>query len=570
MEEPIKESRNALRALRAGLLVAAAYYLGAKVGLELTLRPYPVSILWVPNAILLAALLLAPPRSWVFLLLAALPAHLAAELPSGVPVPMVLSWFVSNSSEALIGAGCARYFIGEQLRFDRFRHVALYVALAAFLGAFASSFIDVGLVALNHWGAAGFWENWRVRFLSNVLAALTVVPLLVTWGVGGWERLRGWTAERFGEAGLLGCALVAACGWAFTDRVAAPAAAPALLLAPLPVLLWAAVRFGTGAASATLLIVALFVIGGAVHGRGPFVAGSSAESVLSIQLFLIAVSIPLLGVASAVQERAQTETLLREAQQQQSELVHLSRAAVLGELAGALAHELNQPLAAILANARAAQRLVDKEPIDLKEVREILNDIADDDRRAGEVIRRLHALLKKGDMQLRPLDLNAAVSEALELVHSDLIQRSVSLEPRLAASLPTVLADPVQLQQVLLNLLINACDAMNAQPTTERRLTIATATKDDGYVRLAITDHGTGIPADKLDRIFEPFFTSKKEGLGLGLSICRSIVRAHGGRLWAVNNSVRGATFYVELESEARGNGRATLPERRPAPAIQL
>jgi signal transduction histidine kinase len=545
------------RILKGALVVAVAYYLGAKVGLALTLQPFPVSVFWVPNAILLAALLLTPPHLWPIMLLAALPAHLAAELPWGVPPSMVLSWFVSNSSEALIGAGCAIYFIGRPLRFDRFRNVAFYVALAACFGTFVSSFIDVGLVALNHFGEAGFWENWRVRFLSNVLAALTLVPVIVIVATGGLARLRAEPAERYAEAGAVGLTLVAVCAWVFTGGAPGPATAPVLLFVPLPVLLWAAVRFGVGGTSASLLALTLLAIVGAVHGRGPFVAGSPAENALSIQLLLIAVSIPLLGLAAVVQERGQVEGALRIAHQERNELVHLSRAAILGELAGALAHELNQPLAAILANARAAQRLLDREPIDMKEVRDILDDIAADDRRAGEVIRRLHALLKKGDMQPRLLDLNEVVTEALELVHSDIIQRSASLDARLAPSLPLVRVDPVQLQQVLLNLLVNACDAMEGRPRHERRLTVVTTVKADGWIQLSIADYGTGIPDDKLDRIFEPFYTSKAEGLGLGLAICRSIVRAHGGRLWAVNNPKGGATFYVELAQDEQGTARA-------------
>jgi signal transduction histidine kinase len=484
---------------------------------------------------------------------------------------MVLSWFVSNSTEALIGAGCARYFIGDSLRFDRFRHVALYVALAAFLGAFASSFLDAGLVALNRWGAAGFWENWRVRFFSNLLAALIVVPAIVIWGTGGVARLRAGVAARWVEACLVTLSLIPVCVWAFMGSAPGPAAIPAVFFAPLPALLWAAVRFGTGGTSASLLAVALLAIGGAMLGRGPFVSISPADRVLALQLYLIVISVPLLGLAALVEERVQAEDVLRETHRAQQELVHLSRAAILGELAGALAHELNQPLTAILANARAGQRLMERDPIDATEVREILDDIAADDQRAGEVIRRLHALLKKGDLQPRPLDLNEVVTDVLELVHSDLIQRSVAVDARLAPALPTVVADPVQLQQVLLNLFINGCDAMSERDRGDRRLTIATTQQDGGQVRIAIVDRGTGIPEDKLDRVFEPFFTSKADGLGLGLSICRSIVRAHGGRLWAANNPEGGATFYVELNHEGDGGtpgprvtdrplARATLP----------
>jgi two-component system sensor kinase FixL len=350
------------------------------------------------------------------------------------------------------------------------------------------------------------------------------------------------------------------CVWVFMDGTPGPAAMPALFFAPLPALLWAAVRFGTTGTSASLLAVALVTIGGATLGRGPFVSSSPESQVLALQLYLIALAIPLLGLCAVVEERVQAEDVLREAHEARNELVHLSRAAILGELAGALAHELNQPLAAILANARAGQRLLEREAIDVKELREILDDVAADDRRAGEVIRRLHALLKKGDLQPRPLDLNEVVIDVLELMHSDLIQRSVLVDARLAPALPTVVADPVQLQQVLLNLFINGCDAMSEQDRADRRLTVATTQQVGGAVRIAVADSGTGIPVDKLDRVFEPFYTSKDQGLGLGLSICRSIVRAHGGRLWAANNPQGGATFYVELDHGGQGGTRMMPP----------
>jgi C4-dicarboxylate-specific signal transduction histidine kinase len=239
-----------------------------------------------------------------------------------------------------------------------------------------------------------------------------------------------------------------------------------------------------------------------------------------------------------------------EAQEQRLEVAHLSRVAMLGELSGALAHELNQPLTAILANARAAQRLLRLSSPDLAELRDILEDIAQDDRRAGEVIERLRAFLRKGVTQPGQLDLNEVVTDVLGLVHSDLIQRRVTVDARLSAALPVVFADRVQLQQVLLNLVLNACDAMTADARSEKRMTIQTAETATGGVELSVADQGTGIPPDEIERVFEPFVTSKPHGLGLGLAICRSIVNAHGGRLWAENNEEGGATFNLVLSGE--------------------
>jgi PAS domain S-box-containing protein len=237
----------------------------------------------------------------------------------------------------------------------------------------------------------------------------------------------------------------------------------------------------------------------------------------------------------------------REVTRQRDELAHLSRVTLLGELSGALAHELNQPLTAILSNAQAAQRFLGRQEIDLGEVRAILDDIVSEDRRAGEVIHRLRLLLKKGEMQRQPLDANDLVQEVLNLLHSDLVHHSVAVEVEFAARLPHIDGDRVQLQQVLLNLVMNACDAMTGNNGDERRLELRTQSLEANSVRISACDHGPGIPAEVVERIFEPFFTTKPHGLGFGLSMCRTIVTAHGGRLWAENNKTRGATFHLDM-----------------------
>jgi C4-dicarboxylate-specific signal transduction histidine kinase len=184
----------------------------------------------------------------------------------------------------------------------------------------------------------------------------------------------------------------------------------------------------------------------------------------------------------------------------------------------------------------------------MTEIRDILEDIALDDKRAGDVIGRLRSLLKKGDLQPRPVNLGEVVGEVLDLLHSDLIQRRVSVSTQLAPSLPPILGDRVQLQQVLLNLVLNACDAMANQPPRDRRITIAETLTPRGAVQLSVRDEGPGVAEERLELIFEPFVTTKEAGLGLGLAICRSIVAAHGGRLWAVNAPEGGTTFIMELD----------------------
>jgi two-component system sensor kinase FixL len=213
---------------------------------------------------------------------------------------------------------------------------------------------------------------------------------------------------------------------------------------------------------------------------------------------------------------------------------------------------LNQPLAAILSNAQAAQRYLNSDHADLDEVREILKDIVAEDRRAGEVILRMRAMLLKGETHVAPLELNQVIGEVLGLMRSELLSRRVTTRTHLTQDLPLVLADRVQLQQVLMNLIVNACDAMSGNPPPDRRLTITLQLLDPEHIEAAVTDLGPGFAPDIRQRIFEPFFTTKPNGLGLGLAICRSIINAHGGQLCVENGKERGAAvrFSLSLHKE--------------------
>jgi PAS domain S-box-containing protein len=251
-----------------------------------------------------------------------------------------------------------------------------------------------------------------------------------------------------------------------------------------------------------------------------------------------------IGSCVDVTERKEAEA---DAQRSRQELAHVTRVAMLGELAGSLAHELNQPLTAILTNAQAGQRFMAARPPEPEEVREILNDIAEEGRRAAEVIVRVRAMLKKDPVQMVTQDLNVVIGEVLGIMRSDLIYRNVAVVTRLPSGLPFVQADRVQLQQVLLNLILNSCEAMNETPANERGLTIETERANGSEVQVSIADRGPGFAPEALPLIFEPFRTTKANGLGLGLPICRSIINAHGGRLWAMNNHGRGATLIFTL-----------------------
>jgi PAS domain S-box-containing protein len=236
-----------------------------------------------------------------------------------------------------------------------------------------------------------------------------------------------------------------------------------------------------------------------------------------------------------------------ELQKNQMELSHARRVSAVGELASSIAHELNQPLSAILSNAQAAQRFLKTDPTNILEVQDILEDIVSDDKRAGAIIRRLRGLMKKKELEADILSLNDVVQEVVALLQGDALNRGIRVELNLRDNLAPIRADNIQLQQVLLNFILNAFDSMAEVPEETRCVTIQTRQINDAQIRFSVKDTGRGIPAEQIETIFQPFFTTKKEGLGMGLAIVRSIVQAHNGQLWAENNPEGGATFHVTL-----------------------
>jgi C4-dicarboxylate-specific signal transduction histidine kinase len=220
---------------------------------------------------------------------------------------------------------------------------------------------------------------------------------------------------------------------------------------------------------------------------------------------------------------------------------------MLGELAGSFAHELAQPLTAVLNNSMVAKELLSKGHPDLPKVQLVVDDIVTLTRRASEVIKRLRKLLENREVELKPVSLNKVITEILDLVRDEAILKKIKVSTHLSHRLPFVMADRIQLQQVFLNLLINAFDAMHRIPARRRELAIRTFATDSKFVSLEVQDSGPGIPPERLAKVFDPYFTTKSKGMGMGLSICRSIVSAHHGRISAVNNPDRGATFSVLL-----------------------
>jgi signal transduction histidine kinase len=404
-----------LRHALAALLVGAGYYVGAKIGFALTFQPHPVSTLWPPNSILFATLLLTPRRMWWFYLLAAFPAHLLVQLNADIPTTMILCWFVSNCSEALIGASVLRYLTGSEVRFDNTHHVWVFI-LASLLGPFLSSFVDAAFVELNHFGDSPYWAVFRMRFFSNVLASLTLVPLIVTWRRVKFAALKSEPWNRYLEAGFLVVGFVIVGVVSFSSRISGGSMQPALLYLPLPFLLWAAIRFGPRGSSTALIVASLFQIWGAIHGLGPFATQSAEMNALSVQLFLILASMPLMFLAALIKEREKAQDMaFQEGQQLEQALDSEQRASralsdsqeklrqshnqirkLLGRLIDVqeaerrrisreLHDDLNQKIATLSMNISRLKRKVPQQDgqlvADLDQLRKTANGLTDEVRR---------------------------------------------------------------------------------------------------------------------------------------------------------------------------------------------
>jgi signal transduction histidine kinase len=533
-------------------LVCAGYYVGGLVGIWLRFPPSGIATIWPSTAILLAALLLAPTRTWWVYLFAAVPTHLhlVANFQPEVPLVVMLCQVGSNAVHVVLAALAVRGTTGPPPRFDSLKSVTAYILYAAIASTAVACALAAFLFVLTGW-APDFWLALRQRVLANVFAIMTIPPLIVLAAAGELVGVRKPRRPRYAELALVTMGLLAVSMLVFGWDAPTSVHMPGLILAPLPLLLWSAVRFGTGGLCLSLLVVAGVSLSNTFAGRGPFVTSSPAENTLSLQIFLLAISVPKIILAALVEERQRTEELrLRaehEARREREELAHVLRVATLGELTVTLAHEINQPLTAIVTNAQAARRLLGAAPAEPAPVQEALADIAEDAQRAAQVIRRLRALFRKEQEERVLVDINAVIDDVIRLLRTDIERRRIVVRFALGESLPSILGDPVQLQQVVLNVVLNACEAIAATEAGPRAILIETTQPDRGHLAIGVRDSGIGVKESELEQIFEHFVSSKSQGLGMGLAISRSIVQAHGGRIWATANADMGLTMHVEL-----------------------
>ena len=244
----------------------------------------------------------------------------------------------------------------------------------------------------------------------------------------------------------------------------------------------------------------------------------------------------------------------RQYREVQNELAHANRVLTMGQLTASIAHELRQPLGAVLNDGKASLNWLTRHPPEVEEAKLCLEEAIKDVNRASDVIDRIHRLVKKDTLRMEKLDINGAILEVISLIHSEVIKNGVTVGTELAETLPRIQGDRVQLQQVILNLLINAIQAMGDLAEGQRELHVSTALIESEGVRVAVRDTGPGLRPQDLERLFVPFYTTKPHGMGMGLSICRSIIEDHGGRLWATRHEPRGALFLFTIPATSGGS----------------
>ena len=656
------------RALIWIVALSLAYYATAvAVYARLMMPTLPsVAVLWPPNVLLFVAFLLAPVRLWPLVICFALPTQLAVAATMDIPLGRSLGMFTGNLSQPIIAAAILRRLGQAERTLETLRGATAFILVAALGAPAIASAVSAATLSATGW-ITDPWLHWRMRFVTNVLSTIVLAPPLLTFL--RWRSLPRPIGPPVAEFLILLTCLTAS--ERLVNSLVTSVTFYPLLFAPLPFLLWAAVRFGQAGLGIVLCFTALFRFFANAHPGQALV--TAPDAIVATQLTLIAISLPLMVLAALLSERRSTEQALRDGhsryglatiagnvgvwdwnlvnnaiyvdpslknilgfadheianrlddwglhvhpddgervmaaaqahidgrvpafeaahrmvhrdgsirwflargaivdrqdgrairmigtdtditaqkdaeqalEEAKAELARLTRLTDMGGLTAAIAHEVNQPLCAIVANASAALRWLGSDQPDISQVREALTDVVCDGKRASELIRRTRGLFDRGELERRPVDFNNIVHSALALTRGSLEATRISVRTQLDAALPLVRADQVQLQQVFCNLIINASEAMTRVTCREHTMQISTCHQEGSGIYATVMDSGEGFGGDDPERVFRPLVTTRPEGMGIGLSMSRIIVEMHGGRLWATPNEGPGATFHILL-----------------------
>ena len=493
------------------LLVAAGYFIGTRIGFVLKLHDTPISTFWPPNAILLAAFLLAPVRMWWIILLAVFPAHLLAQLPAGRPLLTVCGWFISNSAEGLLGAACIRHFKRPEELFEDVSGVLVFLGFAIFFAPLASSFVDAAVVVSTGFGN-GYWKLWTSRLFSNMLADITVAPTIIVWALNGRRWLRHLTPARITEAVLLGVGIIAVSDLVF--GIANPTI-PALMFSPLPLVLWIVVRFGVAGLYPSLLTLSVISIWHATQGRDPFVLAPVPESILGIQIFLCTIALPMMLLAAVLAERKAVEETLRQsrgklidAQEQERRRIARELHDDIGQQLTILELELDQ------LRIRSSEEL--KPTID-----KLYRQAADTSAATRSLSHDLHST------HLEFLGLVSALRNLCETVTQE-----TSIEVSFAEENVTANMDP----EISLCLYRVAQEALHNVARHSHAHNVQVQLRSGGErIFLHIADDGIGIPAER-DR-----------SVALGLASMRERVTLLGGTFTLCSEPMRGTRIEAAI-----------------------
>ena len=520
-ESSVPAATERLRAVRSALLVGIGYYLGTRVGFALTPNGQPNSTFWPPNAILLASFLLAPRRIWWTFLLAVLPAHMFAQLQAGVPLWTAVGWFITNTSEALIGAFGITRFTRQKTVLDGVRGVFIFVVFGVVVAPFATSFLDAAAVVITGWGR-GYWPLGTERFWTNALAELTVVPTLVVSSLCGVSWIRTATPARWCEAGLLAVGTVLVSVLIFGFQPVSLATAPALLYVPLPLLLWATLRFGLGGVSLSLLCVSLISIWYTMHGREPFPYATMQQNILSLQILFCIVAVPLMFLSAVMADARRTQESLRRISGSLIDAQEQERCRIARELHD----DLGQELALVHVKLDG---LIQESDGSLKPgLADLSNQLSAISTTAREISHGLYP------SQLEYIGLATAVKRLC-----DEMRRGKHLSIDLAMDdLPHELPPAVSLcvyrvaQETLHNIITHS-QAKNVQ--VELRAS-------GGRISLRIVDDGVGFDLDR-------------EVAGLGLASMRERVRSVGGSIKITSLPKRGTRVETQVPFRETSSG---------------
>lgn len=513
ISSPLPDDQSTLRSpslntIFAALATAAAYCAGTIVGFALTPEGSEISTLWPPNAVVMAAFLLTRPRQWVFLLLAVLPAHFAIQLSSGVPTWTTMGWFISNISEALLGAFLITRFTKVNQLFSSIRGVTVFLLFGFLIAPLITSFEDAAVVVLTQHGQA-YWDLWTSRLFSNMLSILVIVPPIVILGKGKLKTLRETRIAHYAETLLLIAGVLLVSISVFGGMYVSTSYAPALVYAPLPFLLWAAVRLGPGGLSGSLLVVAIVSIDAALHGRGPFTSLSLRENVVYLQILLCAITIPLMCLAAILSERQVIQTRLRTT----NRLLVAAQEQERNRIARELHDDVSQRLA--LLEIRLTQAKEAAEPSIKPKLQHISEQVKDLSRVIRELSHGLYPSL------LQHLGLVPALKK---------LSRETCGEMSIQLDLPR---DPKPLSaEIALSLFRVAQEALNNIQKHSRAHSVSIELKEEVHrVVLRIVDDGVGFDANQASTE------------GLGLNSMQERMEAIGGTVSITSSHLAGTAI---------------------------